>query len=130
MSIETRQGQSLLEALYNEETNLAAIRGLVTARLGASPYSERIKQKYPTNTSPRLDEYRFLGMSPTDAAVEVLQEAGSVRLSLDEVVQKLEGGGLEVAGMARLVNAGLLNRAGVGKDTLGRYYYDDEILKG
>jgi len=144
--VDKAQAIELLTALTNEEATLAqavqrlrtanteydlassrfaAIRDLVTRRLGGSPYSERLRQTYAPNPRLQLDEYRFLGMNPADAALEVVRES-SYPLTLDAIVERLVAGGLVWPNLLRSVNAGLMNRSGIEKDADGGYYYVPE----
>lgn len=147
MMITDAEATDLLKALHDEETNLtqavhrqrlanteydlassrfAAIRDLVKRRFsGESPYSDRMRQRFETNTPLRMDDYRFLGMNPADAAMEVVQES-SYPLPLEEIFDRLVKGGLRGPNLLRSVNAGLMNRTGIKKDAEGAYYYAPE----
>lgn len=68
---------------------------------------------------PSGGRYRFVGMSPGDAAVLVLSETTS--MSLDEIVKAVRESGLVVPD-ARTLNAALIRKSGVSRDDEGRYF--------
>src|SRR5438309_804798 len=113
MKIDHRLMTSLMAALQAEEKQLAvakanleqariqydlassrfvAVRDLFKRRLGGNPYSRRMKAIHKVGTL-WADEYRFLGMSPADAAIEVLSEAEG-HLELEEIADQVHKGGL------------------------------------
>jgi hypothetical protein len=148
MKIDHRLMASLMAALQAEEQKLAvakseleqarieydlassrfvAVRDLFKRRLGGNPYSARMTAIHNVGTL-WANEYRFLGMNPTDAAIEVLEEA-SYPLPLEQIIERIEAGGLKAPGLSRSVNAALMNRAGIGRDKEGNYYYDAGIAE-
>lgn len=146
MAIDSDVAKSILLALRMEEETLAqtraslnkalaewdlatsryiAVRDLVTRRFGQSPYVSKLPIELGIDL-PTRGGYRFLGMNPGDAAVEVLREADKP-LSLEEIVDKIQAGGNPAT--ARMVNAALMNRGGVARDSEARYFYVEEGIQ-
>lgn len=110
----------------------AAIRDIVTRRIGFSPYSVRIDLVInPLLGSPvefpSKGRFRFLHMPVGDAVIAALIDATDP-MSLDQIVATLRGGGVggsdEV--LTRSVNAALMRKTGIGKTDDGRYYIKEE----
>ncbi len=101
----------------------SAVRDVVKAKLYFSPYA-----KIPDNTFRAGldgDKYRFVGMQPGDAAVELLNESDEP-MQLLEIMVALRDGGLLTDG--RTLNAALINRGGIRKDDEGRFYQLDSVI--
>lgn len=97
----------------------AAVRDLAAAHLGRNPYADEDSRHY---NFPSEGRYRYLLMSPGDAAAQVLQESGSY-LTLDEIAEALRDGGLKSVD-SRTVHAALMQGKNVKKSSDGRYKYE------
>jgi hypothetical protein len=110
----------------------AAVRDMVTAHLGKSPYSKG-DVKWPsqaltmiTNKFKPFGLYRFLHMKTGDATVDVLKEAKEP-LTLEEIVEKVRAGGIRKSEtfLIRAINAALMRTKGVEKTKDGKYKYKE-----
>jgi hypothetical protein len=106
----------------------AAVRDLATAQLGYTPYSKPLHEligaeAFQTHSGkfPTEGRYRFIHMAPGNAVVEVLRESEEP-MSLEQIVEVLQHGGFQEAS-PRMINAALMNTAGVVKTEEGLYEY-------
>jgi hypothetical protein len=111
----------------------AAIRDLVTRRLGYSPYAvedgvfvtddvgRQKRLRFPTK-----GRFRFTNMAPGDAAISALGET-TEPMALDELVSTLRAGGITGSreSLTRAVNAALMRKSGIGRADDGRYFRED-----
>jgi len=112
-------------ALEVARRKYAAVRDMVTKELGESPYEfpqareflDQRGREFPTRGS-----FRFYGMTPGDAAIDVLSHAHHP-LTFQELIGRLRAGGIETeeSSLGRAINAALLRRGGIGKMADGRY---------
>lgn len=140
--------QALLSELANEEVVLtdvewqfkearikfdvssrkyAAVRDMVTAQLGFSPYTIPIAgwPKTGQHLGNELGRHRFLHMKPGDAAVAVLKEVEEP-LTLEDIIEKLASGGFRGANIyKRIINAALMKTTGIEKNEDGKYKYEE-----
>lgn len=147
MAVDNEVATSILQGLRLEEENLVkalsrlnkvraeydlassryvAVRDLVKRRLGKSPYVSDLPGKLGI-LLPTDGHYRYLGMNPGEAAVEVMQEADGP-LTLEEITDHLQANGLRGVGLSRSVNAAIMNRSGVKRDSEGRYFYKEDDI--
>jgi hypothetical protein len=112
----------------------AVLRDIVTRRIGFSPYQPNEPLTLGNDTDdvwfPSQGRFRFLGLTPGDAAVAALEEA-SEAITLDTMVRLLRSGGIRGTdeGITRAINASLMKKEGVGKTEDGRYFRvrDDDL---
>jgi len=141
--------RGLLTELVNEETALgdaksqfaaarvrfdvasrkyAAVRDMVTAQLGHSPYMKSFKWPVAVGRlGANLGQYRFTHMKPGDAIIAALKE-GEEPLALEQIVERLSSGGIRFpkSMLTRMVNAALMKTAGIEKTKNGKYIYPKE----
>jgi hypothetical protein len=101
----------------------AAVRDVVAKHMHCSPYTVNLIP-YGAGRSAFLSNgrYRFIHMTPGDAAVAGLKESEEP-MTLDEIVDKLKGGGFHVAD-PRSINAALMKTSRIQKTKDGRYRYE------
>jgi len=142
------QARAFMAALFNEDSALAeaqrqldaariayqlasrkfkAIRDMFIEYYGVNPYS-LIPETYGAPHFVSEGRFRFLGMNPGQAAVQLLMEA-SEPLTADAIIKGLRDGGLYVPD-ARTVSTALIRQGNVGQTVEGTYLYapdeDDE----
>ena len=101
----------------------AAVREAVASAIGRSPYAPDVKWPVEAREAvpePARGRLRFAHMPTGDAVVAALREANQ-RLSLEQIIAHLRGGGLTLA--PRAVNAALINTPGIIKQPDGTYEY-------
>jgi hypothetical protein len=106
----------------------AAVRDVVAQHLGRSPYSVSPPMWNSADGTfhhgfPSDGRFRFIYMAPGDAVVAALRESAEP-MSLDEIVDRMQAGGLRLPGLTRVVNAALINTPGVEKTADGKYRYE------
>jgi hypothetical protein len=116
--------QALHEARIRFEVateKYAAVRDVVARHLGRNPGRELVKDEQ--GVSRMLNgRYRFIHMSPGDAAIAVLRESDEP-MALNEIANAMMKGGLRFPDMMRTVNAALMKTGGVKKTEKGTYRY-------
>jgi len=107
-----------------------AVRAMVTAHLGYSPYVER-KQLESVGAglirSDDIGKLRFMNMKTGDAIVAALKETQKP-MTLEEIVERLLDGRILVPKrmLPRAVNAALMRTTGIEKTEDGKYKYVEE----
>lgn len=107
----------------------AAVRDMVAAHLGHSPYSKQA-EKWPMEVAKFMlqhlptGRYRFIHMKTGVATVEVLKEAQEP-LKLEEIVEIVRKGGIRKSEtfLTRAINAALMRTKGVERTNDGKYKY-------
>lgn len=105
----------------------AAVRDMVTAYLGHSPYDETYRKKFLSvrNFPPQLlGRYRFVHMRTGAAIVAALKEVQEP-VTLEDIVERLRSGGMRLV-LPRMINAALMRTSGVEKTKDGKYRYRAE----
>lgn len=99
----------------------AAVRDVVARHLGRNPTNEVVKDQ--EGIFKKLSgRYRFIHMSPGDAAVAVLRESDEP-MALNQIANAMMEGSLRFPDMLRVVNAALMKTGGVEKTEDGMYRY-------
>jgi len=146
------QARAFIVALYNEDAALAeahrqldaarvayqlasrkfkAIRDMFIEYYGVNPFS-LVPETYGASHFVSEGRFRFLGMNPGQAAVQILMEA-SEPLTADAIIKRLRNGGLYVPD-ARTVSTALIRQGNVAQTADGRYQYapdeeDEEVVE-
>ncbi|MGA9047649.1 MAG: hypothetical protein WB588_01495 [Dehalococcoidia bacterium] len=110
----------------------AAMRDMVTKYLGHSPYDApepdfgglSIMAEDPAGGPGLYGGFRFIYIPIGKAVISALREAGEP-LSLEEIVKRLQNGGVErdESSLTRAVNAALIKTKGIAKTKEGKYSY-------
>lgn len=100
----------------------AAVRDMVTERLGYSSYSPQAQGYWQTNSASH-GKYRYMQMKTGDAVVEFLRDSDEP-WDLDEIRTALIAGGLGGIGSTpRGINAAVTNNSSIEKTKDGKYLY-------
>lgn len=109
----------------------SAVRDAVQLQLGRNPYEPKVVQELwpPMEKTghvawdhPAFGRYQYLGKKVGDAVIDALRHLDRP-LTLDELTEELDKGGLKVG--SRAVNASLMNLNGVTKGENGTYAYEE-----
>lgn len=110
----------------------AAVRDMVTRELDQSPYVKESRLALvgaKVGLSPlTLGRYRFIHMRVGDGVVQALKEIQEPA-TLEQIVDRLNGGRLATTDITRAVNAALMRTSGVEKTEDGKYTYKAEELE-